>query len=388
MTAWTTRADMVARLRRRWDTGELLAGYAEGKPLLPIDIPLRGPSARDIAADLGAAREWARSWRELDSETLRLDYHTVGGRLIGTNELPRRVWIEDWDRLWSLLGVAGKVRRFVALLEQTRAVSPALADWALERPLQALDLAEVWDKILATVLWIDTAAGTNRYLRQIDIPGVDTKFIEQHQRILARLLDRHLSPERIDTAYPTSDFAARYGFRRKPQYVRFRWLDPSSRTAGFAELTVRLDEFVSRPPDADTVVVVENEVTYLALPEIPRTLAIFGGGYALSRLDALTWLGERRIRYWGDIDTHGFAILDRLRASHPHTESVLMDRATLLAHEGQWVSEPTPISTPLHHLTDPESDLYHDLLQDTFGPAVRLEQERIRYSAVVAALRT
>ncbi|MGW4249722.1 Wadjet anti-phage system protein JetD domain-containing protein, partial [Nocardia sp. NPDC004722] len=329
------------------------------------------------AADLGAAREWAGSWRELDSETIRLDYHTVGGRLIGTNELPRRVWIEDWDQLWSLLGVAGKVRRFMALLEQTRIAAPALADWALERPLQALDLAEVWDKILATVLWIDTTAGTNCYLRQIDVPGVDTKFIEQHQRILARLLDRHLSPERIDTGYPTSDFAARYGFRRKPQYVRFRWLDPSSRTAGFAELTVRLNELASRPPDADTVVIVENEVTYLALPEIPRTLAIFGGGYALSRLDTLTWLSDRRIRYWGDIDTHGFAILDRLRASHPHTESVLMDRATMLAHEGQWVSEPAPFSTPLNHLTDSESDLYHDLVQDTFGPAAPHRSPRL-----------
>ncbi|MET9492797.1 phosphotransferase [Nocardia sp. NPDC006630] len=36
------------------------------------------------------------------------------------------------------------------------------------------------------------------------------------------------------------------------------------------------------PPDADTVVVVENEITYLTLSEIPRTLAIFGGGYLLS----------------------------------------------------------------------------------------------------------
>ncbi|MEU1431174.1 Wadjet anti-phage system protein JetD domain-containing protein [Nocardia sp. NPDC005746] len=83
---------------------------------------------------------------------------------------------------------------------------------------------------------------------------------------------------------------------------------------------------------------------------------------------------------------HGFAILDRLRARYPHTESVLMDRTILLAHEGRWVSESVPISTPLDHLTDAESHLYHDLAQDTFGPAVRLEQERIRYHTVIASL--
>ena len=38
--------------------------------------------------------------------------------------------------------------------------------------------------------------------------------------------------------------------------------------------------------------------------------------------------------YWGDLDTHGFAILNRLRECFPHARSMLMDRATLLAHPG------------------------------------------------------
>ena len=33
----------------------------------------------------------------------------------------------------------------------------------------------------------------------------------------------------------------------------------------------------------------------------------------------------------GDIDTHGFAILDTLRARFDHVESFLMDRDTLMA---------------------------------------------------------
>ncbi|WP_086857067.1 Wadjet anti-phage system protein JetD domain-containing protein [Amycolatopsis lexingtonensis] len=50
-------------------------------------------------------------------------------------------------------------------------------------------------------------------------------------------------------------------------------------------------------------------------------------------------MGGKNLVYWGDIDTHGFAILNRVRRSFECTGSMLMDRATLLAHEGQWVGE-------------------------------------------------
>ena len=76
------------------------------------------------------------------------------------------------------------------------------------------------------------------YLRQVDVPGVDTKFIERHKGVLSGLLDAQLDPSRIDAAAP--DFTARYGFLRKPSYVRFR-MDGGFRA--FSELSVRADEF-------------------------------------------------------------------------------------------------------------------------------------------------
>ncbi|WP_426514804.1 Wadjet anti-phage system protein JetD domain-containing protein [Dactylosporangium sp. McL0621] len=112
---------------------------------------------------------------------------------------------------------------------------------------------------------------------------------------------------------------------------------------------------------------------------------MFGGGYALSTLQPLRWLTEQLI-YWGDIDTHGFAILSRLRQLFPATRSMLMDRATLLAHQTQWVREPAPASAHLPALDDPEADLYRELVEDVLGPSIRLEQERIRFSTVRAAM--
>lgn len=75
------------------------------------------------------------------------------------------------------------------------------------------------------------------YLRQLDVPGADTKFIERHRGVLTEPLDSQLDPSLVDRAAP--DFERRYGFRRKPGYVRFR----GANTAGFTDLTVRAEEF-------------------------------------------------------------------------------------------------------------------------------------------------
>ena len=86
------------------------------------------------------------------------------------------------------------------------------------------------------------------------------------------------------------------------------------------------------------------------------------------------------VHYWGDLDTHGFAILDRLRAWLPQTTSFLMDRDTLLAHRERWGSEPSPTAAALTRLTDAEQATYEDLVGDRYADRVRLEQERIDWA--------
>jgi hypothetical protein len=113
---------------------------------------------------------------------------------------------------------------------------------------------------------------------------------------------------------------------------------------------------------------------------------IFGGGYAVQILESLNWLARLDLVYWGDLDTHGFAILNRLRHHFPGARSMLMDRATLLAHQHQWVTEPIPSTAALDRLTPAEQDLYRALCAGVFGPAVRLEQERISFAAIELAL--
>jgi len=238
------------------------------------------------------------------------------------------------------------------------------------------------------VQWLVAHDAADLYVRQIDVEGVDTKFVESHHKLLNHLLTVVLPPERIDETSAPSTFVRRFRFLDKPSYTRFRVLDPAfeAEHAGFTEMMVRTDELARRDPGATTVFVVENEVTFLAFPRLPDALLVFGSGFAVGGLVDLPWLHEKEIVYWGDIDTHGFDILNRMRGRFPSVRSILMDRDTLLAHRRQWVTEPNPTSRSLVNLDVDEAAVYTDLVQSTFGSCLRLEQERVRFSILERVL--
>ena len=205
--------------------------------------------------------------------------------------------------------------------------------------------------------------------------------------MLDELLTAVLSKDRIDSEYSAADFARRFRFRPKPTYTRLRLLNPQpALPKDLSEITLRTEELAALELVADTVFVVENEITYLAFPTVPNSIVVFGSGFSLAALQDIPWMYRREIVYWGDIDTHGFDILHRLRTQFDSVQSIMMDLQTLLAHPRQWVIEPSPTSRALTNLNDAERALYHDLIEDRYGPAVRLEQERVRFSWLQQAL--
>ncbi len=377
---WTRPADVRAALARKWQSGTLLTAFAGGQRWDPYSAPIRGPAPGEISERLGAVQEWAAEWRRAEHGPLRIEYKKVGGRHVGSNTIPSRAWIDGYDQAWTLLGVRDDVRRLVEMQQATGATCPRLLPWLRRHPMKALRLAACWPEMLATVQWIDQRQSPGMYLRHVDVPGVDTKFIERNRGVLGELLDLQLDPQRTDAG--AADFEGRYRFRRRPSYVRFR----CERLHGFSELSVRAEEFAVQPTGVTRAYVVENEITYLTIPCPDHTMVIFGGGYAVPVLEPVGWLSDLDIVYWGDIDTHGFVILDRMRQPFPQARSMLMDRATLLAHREQWVTEPNPASVRLEHLDAAELALYEDLAADALGPSVRLEQERIRFGTIRHAL--
>ena len=226
-------------------------------------------------------------------------------------------------------------------------------------------------------------------MRQIEAEGVDTKFVSRHRGTIAVLLDVVVPVEGVAATYSRGEgFAERYGFAAPPRLLRMRIGE------GFAGMPPELTEVAMLPSEAarlrvsvGRVVVVENEVTYLAMPVPFEGVVLWGAGYAAGGLGRLPWVRDaEQVVYCGDLDTHGFAILSLLRGQVPQTRSLLMDLPTLLAHRERWGSEPSPTRARLAKLTAAERSLYEDLVEDVHAPSLRLEQERLDWRWVEAAL--
>jgi hypothetical protein len=153
-----------------------------------------------------------------------------------------------------------------------------------------------------------------------------------------------------------------------------------------ADITLDADSFAALDPPVRRVIITENEINFLALPPLARSLALFGAGYGWEALAKAQWLHDRDIHYWGDIDSHGFVILDQLRRHFPQARSLLMDRATLLTHEDFWGQEANPARQDLPRLTATEAALYDELRDNRLRPSLRLEQEHLGFGWVQATL--
>ena len=388
-TEWTTPADLRRQVQRHWDSGRLLASGVKGESLFPLELRLRGPDTRALSERFEEVRRWIR---ELESESrYRIEWREVNHRLLGRNRVPARIVVPGEREALELIGKTDEAARFRSLAATTLEMLPELGAYLARRPLTALESAADWERILAVLVWFRAHPRCGLYLRQLDIAGVDTKFIEGRKPLLAELLDIVLPPEALGDAGAAGaagqrSFEARYGLASKPSQVRFRILDERLSIQGLTDLAVPAREFASLDLPVERVFITENEINGLAFPSVPGSLVIFGLGYGLDRLSEVRWLHRRALHYWGDIDTYGFHILDRLRALFPGAQSFLMDRETLLGHAPLWVRESNPYDGELARLTSTERALYDDLRRNRLGERVRLEQERIPYGWVQRAL--
>ena len=393
MKDWTTAGEIRNRVAREWERGRLLAAPLLGDALYPLRIPLRGPTAAEtLGTQFDAVRQWIKQLSEgaktEHGSGYRLELREVNNRQLGRNSVPVAAWLDTEEDALALIGKRREAARFKELTLKICGAYPQLRDWTAKRSLRVLEHADDWPRLLDVLRWISDHPRPNVYLRQIDAIGVHSKFIEQYRGLLTELLDLVLPPDVIDvsTGRGVEGFERRYGFRSKPIQIRFRLLSGQKDLEGLSDVCVRSDEFAKLELGAQRVFITENEINFLAFPMVPDSMVIFGAGYGFDALAEANWVRDKVIHYWGDIDTHGFAILDQLRSHFPQAKSLLMDRETLIAHRALCVEEDTPTQRDLTRLLPEEARLYDDLRYDRIGHSLRLEQERIGFGHVQSAL--
>ncbi len=382
-----TPKEIRAKALRHWNSHAYHRERLAGQPWQALDISFGKAGGRELlsgyAAIADALRVLRASSKEVQGYGYAIEFEAVAHRQLGDQQLPKRIFFETEPDFLRFIGKAREAAQFERLARLTVERQSALADLLHARPRLLLDHLPAWEKLLSVAAWFIDHPRPGIYLRQIDLPGIDSKFIERHTAPLTALLDALLPDTAIDRE--EKGFERRYGLRFDQHLIRLRLLDPVLSFAGLADLTIPLEDFQSLHPPVDTVFVTENKVNGLAFPPFPRALVIFGLGYGLSSLAATPWLHKTRLIYWGDLDTHGYAMLARFREIFPHAESMLMDTATLEANRALCVVEDAPIQGVPAALTGEEATACSALTQPD-GSTLRLEQERIPFGQVEDSL--
>lgn len=234
-----------------------------------------------------------------------------------------------------------------------------------------------FEAVLRTLSWLLRHPNAGLFPRALPVAGVDSKWLDRRRGTLARLWNT-VTGENVSAA----DFLEHVGLLRLPQFVLVKnaaaWVGEEA-----AEEVVKLpvETLAKKAPESPVVLIIENEQTALSLDfrDVPIFLAL---GYGVTLLESLPWMKEKRILYFGDLDTHGLAILAECRRLFPQTESVLMDLPTFERWRAFAVTEPKGAEPSPEHLT-PEERALADVLS---AGRLRLEQERIPLGTVREAL--
>jgi hypothetical protein len=375
-------ADVRQLLQRRFDSRhrDWLAG---GDAAWPLDIALGVPSEGAALAQMDATRAWVHAWQRWQGPGT-LHWTERRWRTLGTQRLPESLRLDDARQVALWLDDAQRWDRAVARHASLTARWPALGE-RLGRLFGVLaDYADVdFDRLVAALAWFEAHPASNLYLRQLPIAGLDTKWLETRKGILAELICC------ITGRVADGDFHALCGLRKPPAQVRMRILDPALRAqvCGIGDLTAPVADLAQAPLQPRHVIIVENLQTGLALGDLPGAVAFMGLGYSIDLLARMPWVRDTDCIYWGDIDTHGFAIVNRARACLHSVRTILMDEQTLLSHRALWTSEPAQHgANELPLLLPEELAVYRGLRQHAWGQAVRLEQERIGWGMAEDAL--
>lgn len=372
--------DVVALLERRFDSKhrDWLAAPGEGWPLV---VPLGVPSEQDALRQVDAVRAWVDSWRQWPG----VEWVTRQWKVLGAQQLPASVSFQDAGEVARCIGQQARWQRAAQRFAELTQRWPGLAR-RLARTFAALADYEDLDfrRLTDLLTWLEANPHSGLYPRQVPVEGIDSKWLEGRTAVLAELL-WHLR----DDAPEHADFHSLSGLQRPAALIRMRVLDPALRAqlGGLDDFAAPLASIAQLQLTPARVLVVENLQTGLALPDFAGTVAFMGMGFGVDVLRHLAWLAPARKLYWGDLDTHGFAILQRARASLPDMASLLMDEATLLTFRHLANEEPAQAAPEaLALLTEEESQVYAGLKSQRWGSHVRLEQERIPWPHALTVL--
>lgn len=383
------RDSQLARFQRHF------RAWACGEGQWPQRISLGRPTTDALAGTMQPLKDWIADWRAWTGAG------TVGWTprrtVVGPVSCPASVTFDNPHAIASLAPEAMRTWTIaVSFLQKLEAHWPGttpLAKPILSRIVE-LDAADR-SRLIHVSRWLQTNPRSGLFVRQLPIEGIDTKWIEQHQALVATMLqiavprpEQHTDDAATVVPAVPEDLYERLGLQRPPRLINIVLCDPALRAAygGARTLALTANDLAAMTPAPGTVLVIENKETGYAIPDRAGLLVIHGLGFNLKSLAGISWMHTARVLYWGDIDAAGFEWLSSLRGYGIRATSLLMTENTVADFKHLATTGALPVRRELPHLTTDERELHFNLVAGRWGHQFLLEQERLPWTACIDAL--
>jgi len=352
---------------------DVLLSTITAKPYFPKDINRIGKvSSKDILEKLPEYKQSIELLKCNSKAFKKLGYILITEdkqfEKIGKQPVPLKISIESIE---DYLRVTGKEKEYLTFLRNNTLIQnelPLLSEWIVTNPTKLIE-HDTWFDTLKVCKYFLATPKPDLYIRQLPI-DIHTKYIWDNKVIIQSLLE-YLIPGHLNK--DESKFELRFNLKYSEHLIRIRFLDKTlSPLDNATDISLTVSEFNNFHSHCDNIFVAENLMNFLTLPHLTKTIAIWsGGGFNVSHLQDIDWLKRKQFYYWGDIDAHGFQILNQFRTYFPNTIAVMMDEETLSSFTS--AKGPQVSNQNLQRLTESELKLYNYLRQNN----IRLEQEKI-----------
>ena len=361
-------AELAARWARQWQVADTREARLLNPEVWPVSLAIGRPTPQELTHKTGDVRAHLQRWRSVGVGEVVFERMSFRG---GAEPVEVPVaWRLHSAREWVMAAAEPLVQLEYGRVERLlREVDPVFHR-TIVRQRGILGLPGVEDVIRVAEVALRLARGCaeGRPLRALSGLGTDSKFFERHRGLVVQFLDA-----RFDGEVGESGLEAFLGAADEGDH----WLLVSDLGAGllpFGQMRVRASELRAVGLPGSHLLVVENERCLYQLPALTDTVVVLGAGVDLEWMGA-SWVGGKRVGYWGDLDTWGLMLLGRARGWQPSLAALMMTREVFDEFGGMAVVEgwPGPEGVP-EGLTGVEGELYGYLRGVGRG---RLEQEFI-----------
>jgi len=411
--------DVFLKLKNKyWQNSRNLKSLLTGSTSFPLVVSLKSPRGNAAIQNIGHFQKFVSSWKDFSKDYIQgagqesseskntgceVIWEKRSFRSLAEQDVPTHLNVLDIGSLACLLGPnedrqlqnwLSKIRYiFESFSSQLNSHQASSFDGnsaqslyqALIDQLETLDNFEQDDlELLVRLLpQLQKGMGQGCYLRALPVTFVDTKFIEKNFRIIESVVTAL-----VDRSVKGIGLISWLGCTEKPKdWLLVKPLCHETRLllGGLPLLRLSSDTLQEFELPARNILVIENEQSCLALPDVGNTIAISGGGKNISWMKA-GWLADKNVGYWGDIDSEGFAILSDARSKLSSIIPLMMDEQTVKAFEERMVPEPDSVYKDPVALTEKELALFNSLRAESFSNK-RLEQERLPLDYVAQYIR-